>query len=389
MKKWEFVNDPFRDTFRELFITFINLKNELRDCLELKSSYNERLNNNYYDDETVLSFKEQLTLINIIDYYIRSDRIPLYSDVDLNVLKEKVDSLICSDIIEYNKLLKRIRNININLDSLFHSVTFFRLEEKKFSSRCRTHHYFVRLPNELRCVCCGATTKDCELTSEELDFLEKCADKQEQLIKNATKDDLPLLEAILIPQLDYNFNMLYDSIYDKYGEKKIENEDKLSYLDLTLQRDEEIHDLNRWIKWAHALDAGTFNTSFKPCPKYLPDDIGEKLLLNIEKDLEKINNSNSRFKDLMVEFCNMTRYEILILLGNNIIDLYNQAKDEDSQYALAKAYYNLSCEEYRKHSGYFPEDDKNRDAIFYECLTASPAINKKVLKMKKRCKKVD
>ena len=101
MKKWEFVNDPFRDTFRELFITFINLKNELRDCLELKSSYNERLNNNYYDDETVLSFKEQLTLINIIDYYIRSDRIPLYSDVDLNVLKEKVDSLICSDIIEY------------------------------------------------------------------------------------------------------------------------------------------------------------------------------------------------------------------------------------------------------------------------------------------------
>ena len=107
MKKWEFVNDPFRDTFRELFITFINLKNELRDCLELKSSYNERLNNNYYDDETVLSFKEQLTLINIIDYYIRSDRIPLYSDVDLNVLKEKVDSLICSDIIEYNKLLKK------------------------------------------------------------------------------------------------------------------------------------------------------------------------------------------------------------------------------------------------------------------------------------------
>ena len=389
MKKWEFVNDPFHDTFRELVITFINLKNELHDCLELKSSYNERLNNNYYDDETVLSFKEQLTLINIVDNYTKNNRTPLYDDVNLNALSEKVKSAICYDAVEYKDLLKKIKSIENELKFLFHSVTFFRLKEKKFSSRCCTHHYFVRLPNELRCVCCGATTKDCELTSEELDFLEKCADKQEQLIKNATKDDLPLLEAILIPRLDYNFNMLYDSIYDKYGEKKIENEDKLSYLDLTLQREDEIHDLNRWIKWAHALDAGTFNTSFKSCPKYLSDEVGEKLLLDIEKDVEKINNSNSRFKNLMIEFCHMTRYEILILLGNNIIDLYNQAKDEDSQYALAKAYYNLSFEEYRKHSGYFPEDDKNNDALFYECLTANPDINKKVLKMKKRCKKVD
>ena len=344
MYKDEFVKDSHK-SFEQLFNSFNYLNHEYFQCLELQKSYNQ------------------------------------YKAEDI-----KVNSAICNDAVEYKDLLKKIKSIENELEFLFYNVTFFRLEEKKFSNRCGNNHFFIRASDELKCICCGATTKDYNLTSEELDFLEKCADTQEQLIKNATEDDLPLLEAILIPRLDYNFNMFYDSIY---GEEKIEDEDELSYLDFIIQREDEIHDLNRWIKWAHALDAGTFNISFKPCPKYLSNEVGEKLLLDIKKDIEKINNSDSRFKDLMVEFCNMTRYEILILLGNNIIDLYNQAKDEDSQYALAKAYYNLSCEEYRKHSGYFPEDDKNRDAERYVCLTANPDINKKVLKMKERHKKVD
>ena len=66
MKKWEFVNDPFHDTFRELFITFINLKNELHDCLELKSSYNERLNNK------VKEHAKQLLLKKFVDEGLKS-----------------------------------------------------------------------------------------------------------------------------------------------------------------------------------------------------------------------------------------------------------------------------------------------------------------------------
>lgn len=382
--KDEFVRERYQ-SFEQLFNSFNYLNHEYFKCLELEKFYNEYKAEDI-EDKKSFSFNEQLVLYEIIDYFINSNRASLYDDVNLNTLSEKVKSEICNDAVEYRDLLKKIKSIENELESLVYDVTFFRLEEKKFGNHCENNHFFIRFPDELKCICCGATTKDYNLTSEELDFLEKCADTQEQLIKNATKDDLPLIKAILIPRLDYYYNMLYDSIY---GEEKIEDEDELSYLELSIQREDEIHDLNRWIKWAHELDAGTFNTSFKPCPKYLPDEVGEKLLLDIEKDVEKINNSNSRFKDLMVEFCNMTRYEILILLGNNIPDLYNQAKDEDSQYALAKAYYNLSCEEYRKYSGYFPEDDKDIDAIFYECLTASPAINKKVLKMKKRCKKVD
>ena len=384
MYKDEFVKDSHK-YFEQLFISFNYLNHEYFKCLELKKFYNEYKTEDI-EDKKSFSFNEQLVLYEIIDYFINSNRASLYDDVNLNALSEKVKSEICNDAVEYKDLLKKIKSIENELEFLFYNVTFFRLEEKKFSNRCGNNHFFIRASDELKCICCGATTKDYGLMKKELDFLEKCADAQEQLIKNATEDDLPLLEAILIPRLDYYYNMLYDSIY---GEEKIEDEDELSYLKPSIQRKDEIHDLNRWIKWAHALDAGTFNTSFKPCPKYLSDEVGEKLLLDIEKDLEKINNSTSKFKDLMVEFCNMTRYEILILLGNNIIDLYNQAKDEDSQYALAKAYYNLSCEEYRKHSGYFPEDDKKRDAERYVCLTANPDINNKVLKMKKRCKKVD
>ena len=386
MNKNEFVRENGQ-SLKDLVDKFNELEKEYLDCLKLKNSYERHL---YIEEtnETGLTFLEQLTLNDMVDYYIKNDMGSIYvDDAILNTLKEKVNSLICNDAAEYNKILKRFKKLNSDLDFLFHSVTFFRLEEKKFSIRCGDNHLFVRFPDELRCACCGATTKDYELTNKELDFLEKCADNQEQLIKRATKDEFPLLEAILIPRLDYEFNKLYDSLYEKYGEI---NYARLTYdEDFAIKRKNDRSSLRIWIKLAHDFDEGTYHNVFSFCPKYLSDEVGEKLLLDIEKDLEKINNSTSKFKDLMVEFCNMTRYEILILLGNNIIDLYNQAKDEDSQYALAKAYYNLSCEEYRKHSGYFPDVKVNKAALIYECLTANPAINKKVLKMKERHKKVD
>ena len=88
---------------------------------------------------------------------------------------------------------------------------------------------------------------------------------------------------------------------------------------------------------------------------------------------------NTRFKKMLLEECKIAKYEVLILSGENIPLLYNSLDNKDDKFALIKAYYNLSNQDYRINSGYFKTSN---EAVFYDCRTAHPEINQKILELK-------
>ena len=72
-------------------------------------------------------------------------------------------------------------------------------------------------------------------------------------------------------------------------------------------------------------------------------------------------------------------YEILILSGERIPDLVENANTEQTLTALAKAVYNMSRDDIRMNRDYFKTEN---DAVFYDCLTANKKVNKKIIEMK-------
>ena len=67
--------------------------------------------------------------------------------------------------------------------------------------------------------------------------------------------------------------------------------------------------------------------------------------------------------------------------------MVEQAKDEDDKSALTKAYYNISNQDFRMNSGYFGTRFDMIDryaALRYDCITANPEINSRILQMRYR-----
>ncbi len=63
------------------------------------------------------------------------------------------------------------------------NITFDIFNNNYFNERCMDRHFFVRFADELKCMCCGATTKDYPLSKEELDFLTFLRRKSRDIIK--------------------------------------------------------------------------------------------------------------------------------------------------------------------------------------------------------------
>ncbi len=233
-------------------------------------------------------------------------------------------------------------------------------------------HSFVIEENELKCVYCGATTKDYPLSKEEFEFLVLCAKQRGILLEEFKKEDWPLLQ-VIIEQQNYRRSLrpeidIFEEDYlDKAEEQFYDDEYEFTELRISLAR-------------AHMLDAQIYEGQKVKVknPKYLSNEKKKELLENLEKELEEIQKTNSKFKPLLIEQCKTAKYEILILSGEHIPTLLKATTDEDEKMALAKAYYNLSNSDFRVNSGYFNPDD----AIFYDCYTANPEINSKILEMK-------
>ena len=378
----EFVrnNNFYNRTFSELLANYKEANKKIEDCLARKEEYDELIESDTINkDSDELSIKEQWELYSIVDNLIRKSSSGYqYLGIDLIELRNRLEK-VYPELREYLKIkyeLKDFRNWKHKI--LAEDISFDKFHHVE---QCWNGHSFVNIDGELKCMCCGATTKDYPLNDEEVEFLTLCAESQGMFLKNVTKDDLPLLQVLMEKQayeislkkpLDFDDEDYFDEVEEEY----LADEAQLAEL---------MVDINK----AHLLDKKIYKSDeieIRDPALFTPDD-KEKYLAEIDKELERINNSNSRFKDFMIEECKTARYEVLILSGEHIPTLVEQAKDEDDKSALTKAYYNISNQDFRMNSGYFGTRFDMIDryaALRYDCITANPEINSRILQMRYR-----
>ena len=373
------------ETLKDQIENYKELNDRIEDCLSKKEQYDKLISEEKNNEENgKLRFKEQWELYSIVDNLIRkSSGNYTYLGIELLDLRQRLES-VYKEVYDYVRIKDELRNLREEKHKILTEyITFDIFYKDFFNERCVDRHFFVRLEDELKCMCCGATTKDYSLSKEELDFLTLCAENQGILLKEVTKDDLPLLQ-VLMEKQDY-----YRSLREPLDYFDDDNEDYLTLAEEQWLSDEaELPELRRQIRIAHLLDSQKYDSKDIKVtnPKYLSDEISKKLLLEVEKELGRIQGIDSRFKDLMIEECKTAKYEILILSGAHIPTLLEQAQNEDEKVALTKAYYNISNQEFRVNSDYFDSSNRDWDALSYDCVTANPEINNRILQMKIRRK---
>ena len=181
---------------------------------------------------------------------------------------------------------------------------------------------------------------------------------------NYNKDDIPLIKVL-------------------YLKDKLKYERKDSPLDI----DGMIYDIDL----AKRIDSGEYTYDERICsclPGWKKSHLKTKLLTQ----QQRILNSDSRNKDLLLFSIDAAFYEIELQSGVRVNEIYDRLnnmevknehqrrKVEREKDALIKAYYNLTNLEYLKNSGYY----MGNHYMFARYETADPEINKRLLKMMKR-----
>lgn len=370
---WEKCSN-FPKTFEDLRKYYESINQEIQTLLEKKEKYDQLINKDDLNENT-LTFKDKFELYTIVkDLHAKNST---YKGISLFPLNLKL-MCVFEDVSKYFQLIERLNEcIKIRSTIREESINFEHFGgDEYYHERCFQKHYLAKFDDELVCMSCGATTKDYSLTKEDVDFLTLCAVGQGLLLKGLKKDDIPLLN-VLMEQRDY---------YKKQretDEKLLDNEDYTLLEEYWLEDELEISNINRDIRKAHLLDKGLFmdeNTRVYK-PKCLSSKQAAQLLDEIDKQLIQIEQTDSRFKDLLLEECRTAKYEVLILSGNNIPTLLENATDELEKTALTKAYYNVSKQDFITNSDYFKTNTENE---YYDCITANPEINQKILDMKIR-----
>ena len=181
---------------------------------------------------------------------------------------------------------------------------------------------------------------------------------------NYNKDDIPLIKVL-------------------YLKDKLKYERKDSPLDI----DGMIYDIDL----AKRIDSGEYTYDERRCsclPGWKKTHLKTKLLTQ----QQRILSSDARNKDLLLFFITSAFYEIELLSGVRVNEIYDRLnnmevinehqrrKVEREKDALINAYHNLTNQNFRKNSGYYMENHY----MFARYETADPEINKRLLKMMKR-----
>ena len=181
---------------------------------------------------------------------------------------------------------------------------------------------------------------------------------------NYNKDDIPLIKVL-------------------YLKDRLKYERKDSPLDI----DGMIYDIDL----AKRIDSGEYTYDERICsclPGWKKSHLKTKLLTQ----QQRILNSDSRNKDLLLFSIDAAFYEIELQSGVRVNEIYDRLnnmevknehqrrKVEREKDALINAYHNLTNQNFRKNSGYYMENHY----MFARYETADPEINKRLLKMMKR-----
>lgn len=334
-----------KTTFEKVKQEYFNLKEEISDLKQAR----ERMLQQEKGSTMELTLQEKIYLIDLLE--IEKNR----RGADLFRIETIIDKLYTTnfDLKGYKDLTNSIDKKEKALRKiLFEQIRFKKTRDEKGSCS----HQFILDDNNLKCVCCNLETKKYNLQEQDLELLKEIATAQHLILKDVTKGDLPLLTILKEEQEKYKSATDFDD-------------------------EQELFALNLQIKRAHMLDNGILEDGKTRVdnPKYLDEEKTTELLAKLSLEYQEIASSDTRFKDLLKEELLTAKYEILILSGKKIPELVSTASDDLALTSLSKAVYNMSREDRRVNSGYFKSEN---DAVFYNCLTANPKVNKKIIEMK-------
>lgn len=359
---------------------FKNLLKQKEELVQRKICFEEQTQKKDENTIGVLKFKEKKYIYNLIsnlyDEETNNDK-----KWELGFIKQHLRGTF-EDLAEYYNIRENLEKVIEAIRDINKYINFDNFKNEKSHKTCIEQHFFVRLKDELVCMRCGETTKNYDLTNEELDFLTFCAEKKHCLIDRITEDEIPFIKVIMA---EHQYYRDHRTPLSEFSEAE-----RIDYqMEYSMTDEEEFGNIQRELKVARALDSCDFyNDNIKLInPAYLRGSRINELSNEIEKTMDEIKNSDSKHKDLLLEQCLAAKYELYILNGYRIPALLTK-NSIDNTIALVKAYYNLSNQQFRLESGYFDPSPRNYDALSYSCRTANPEINQMILDLKLKRKNI-
>lgn len=329
-----------KEEFRKYYRNYIDITSRIEDI--------KKTIDNLLEDEKL---KETLSFYNSLD----KEKQAIFNRINCN-----------TDFIRYKLNIKALEEYETALQNLYQD--FLKSEAFPFSKD--EFHFFVSEDNYL---IDAITLKDTSnLTSLENELIEKSITSiYMDSPKEYTKSDI---DAIRVSYLRNK---------DKYNNMKDKDVKNMLLLDTIIDE----------IYAAQINDKKiTGSTGYEKIYK-------EKWKIKLWK--EKLNkqqqiiiNSDSKNKDLLLFSIRAAAYEVELLNGARINELYDKInnkitrnehemkKKELELDALTKAYYNLTNQDFRKNSGYYQGNEY--EYMFANYTTTNPEVNQRVLKMMKR-----
>ena len=327
-----------KDEFKFYYNNYIDIKNRIE---ESKNKINNLLQND--------KLKKTMDFYNSLD------------DSD----KKIFDYINCNmGFVRYKLNIKLVRELEKGLDKLYRDF----LESETFPFSKDEFHFFVSNDSYLIDAINGEDSS--KLSKEENIFLSDSIIKAYNYNPNDySEDDIPLIKVLYLRNKDNHKGAL-----DKKTLNKLIAEDIDDEADVVKDHDKNIFS-NYELQCNHA-----------PLWKI---KLWREKLYNQQK---RVLNSDSKNKELLLFSIRCAFYEVELLSGNNINNIYNKLsmmdvrnnheriKKEKEIDALITAYYHLIDDNFRCNSGYYTDNNY----MFANYETGNKEINKRMLKMMKR-----
>ena len=325
---------------------FINELNKLVDTDNLIEAYNnynnlkkERIEAQKELDEFEIDyeFDSKSDILRMVDYYLNiTDALNIsYRETNSKKYKKTLEMLMklhpeVNEMVELKHYIRRCTNdmrVELNKEFLnsYSEIVVLEKDNKK---------YLVDLYNNF----------DIEITKENeklIHFLIDSLKNKELFIGNIKTQDLPLLMNIK-EDIKYNFESQNEFYYNNENiPSQISSELEMVYAV------EEKLEKNR-----------TFD-----------DTISFPFIVNSDEEQKKWNELDELKNKITQQKYLLEYYKILMVFGNNVEKVYNNAPEEEKEYVI-DAYYHYASEV------------MNTDNEKYHFRTTSPLINIEVLKRK-------
>lgn len=367
----------------ELVLGLAHTPKNVEDALILYSKestlyYEHKLSDGYIE----FDFIHQHNLYEAINYLIASHKEKDFEKHGINLydLKNELIST-CKDLTNFITLNEIIESLEEQRTILINRIKLDNKCENESNAHPLNGHCLIDLGDELKCVYCDFTTKNYDLTKEEFEFIKLCAEKRNLVLENVTLDDLPLIQNIVKDQ-EKEIN---------YLEKRIEESDEsLMDRDFNFDLFDTLEstgiNLQHKINMAHRIDNKIYTNSYGDKvynTKYLEEEKSKGLINVINSEINNALNSSdsidAKSKEDLIKRLKVNKFEILILSGNSIPETYDKLDNEEDKECFIIAYSHLNDCDYRVNSGHFKNE---KEAVCYDCITANPEINKRLLKIK-------